>query len=163
MGQLHGVKLLNDDTTNKLLQFIDKMTDDKDDMKFKCATFNGDTADGRTKWPDWLRDIELLLDEWSWAVMSNEVLSHDMYERLDDKKKLKEDEEKAIKIMMDMACKSRAATKGRKTTKEWRKEMENDRDTFLAFVRATEKYILLLLQRNTGGEARKIVSGIHCD
>ena len=113
------------------------MTDDKDDMKFKCATFNGDTADGRTKWPDWLRDIELVLDEWSWAVMSNEVLSHDMYERLDDKKKLKEDEEKAIKIMMDMACKSRAATKGRKTTKEWRKEMENDRDTFLMITART--------------------------
>ena len=60
------MKLLNDDTTNKLLQFIYKMTDDKNDMKFKCATFNGDTADGRTKWPDWLRDIELVLDEWSW-------------------------------------------------------------------------------------------------
>ena len=113
------------------------MTDDKDYMKFKCATFNGDTADGRTKWPDWLRDIELLLDEWSWAVMSNEVLSHDMYERLDDKKKLKEDEEKAIKIMMDMACKSRAATKGRKPVKEWRKEMENDRDTFLMITART--------------------------
>ena len=55
------------------------MTDDKEETKFKCSTFNGDTADGRTQWPNWLRDIELVLDEWSWATMNGEVLEHDEY------------------------------------------------------------------------------------
>ena len=45
--------------------------EDKDEQKFKCSIFNGDTADGRTLWPDWLRDVELVLDEWSWAVMND--------------------------------------------------------------------------------------------
>ena len=54
--------------------------EDKDEQKFKCSTFNGDTADGRTLWPDWLRDVELVLDEWSWAVMNDTVITHDLYE-----------------------------------------------------------------------------------
>ena len=118
--------------------------EDKDEMKFKCSTFNGDTTDGRTLWPDWLRDIELVLDEWSWAVMNDNVLSHDMYKKLAEKKKLKEDEEAAIQVTMDKACKSRAATKGRKQVKEWRKEMSTDSDAFLTFVRQTEKRLSLL-------------------
>ena len=47
---------------------------DKNDKLFRCSTFNGDTADGRTLWPDWLRDVELVLDEWSWAVMNGKTI-----------------------------------------------------------------------------------------
>ena len=53
------------------------------------------------------------------------------------------DEEAVIQVMMDKACKSRAATKGRKPVKDWRQEMETDHDMFLTFVWQTEKYILL--------------------
>ena len=55
---------------------------DKNDKQFRCSTFNGDTADGRTLWPDWLRDIELVLDEWSWAVMNSKTMSHNKYKKL---------------------------------------------------------------------------------
>ena len=105
--------------------------EDKDEVKFKCSTFNGDTSDGRTKRPDWLRDVELMLDEWSWSVMNNEVLSHDVYAKLADKKKLKEEEEAAVQVMMDKASKSTAATKGRKQVKEWRLELEMETDRYL--------------------------------
>ena len=46
----------------------------RDNNKTKCETFNGDTATGRTKWQQWLRDIQLVLDDWSWAVMTDDVL-----------------------------------------------------------------------------------------
>ena len=52
---------------------------DNNNNKTKCETFNGDTATGRTKWQQWLRDIQLILDDWSWAVMTNSVLDHDMF------------------------------------------------------------------------------------
>ena len=137
--------------------------EDKDETKFKCSTFNGDTADGRTLWPDWLRDVELVLDEWSWAVMNDTVITHDQYEKLSSKKKVKEDEEKLIQTLFDKACKSRNATKGKKTVKDWRTEMQADRETFLTFMRDTEKYILLLLQRKTEGEAKKVVLGVQIE
>ena len=38
--------------------------------------FNGDTPQGRTMWVPWLRSLELALDEWSWAVLQGEVLTH---------------------------------------------------------------------------------------
>ena len=76
--------------------------EDKDEQKFKCSTFNGDTADGRTLWPDWLRDVELVLDEWSWAVMNDTVITHDLYEKLSSKKKLKEDEEISDRSSIDV-------------------------------------------------------------
>ena len=135
--------------------------EDKDEQKFKCSTFNGDTADGHTLWPDWLRDVELVLDEWSWAVMNDTVITHDLYEKLSSKKKLKEDEEMSVQALFDKACKSRSATKGKKTVKDWRTEMQADRETFLTFMRDTEKYILLLLQRKTEGEAKKVVLGVQ--
>ena len=60
---------------------------DKNDKLFRCSTFNGDTADGRTLWPDWLRDVELVLDEWSWAVMNGKTMSHNKYKKLKGRKK----------------------------------------------------------------------------
>ena len=92
---------------------------DKNDTKFRCSTFNGDTADGRTLWPDWLRDVELVLDEWSWAVMNNnnKAMSHNKYKKLKQKSKLTKAEQAAIDSVLDKACKSSAATKGRKQVK----------------------------------------------
>ena len=130
---------------------------DKNDKQFRCSTFNGDTADGRTLWPDWLRDIELVLDEWSWAVMNSKTMSHNKYKKLMKKDKLTDAEQTAIDDVLDKACKSSAATKGRKQVKDWRVEMKGDQEAFLTFMRQTEKDILLLLQRSTGGEANKIV------
>ena len=120
---------------------------DKNDKLFRCSTFNGDTADGRTLWPDWLRDVELVLDEWSWAVMNGKAMSHNKYKKLKEKKKLTEADQAAIDNVLDKACKSSAATKGRKQVKDWRTEMQGDDDAFLTFMRQTEKDILLLLQR----------------
>ena len=134
---------------------------DKNDKLFRCSTFNGDTADGRTLWPDWLRDVELVLDEWSWAVMNGKTMSHNKYKKLKEKKKLTEADQEAIDNVLDKACKSSAATKGRKQVKDWRTEMQGDEDAFLTFMRQTEKDILLLLQRNTAGEAKQIVAGIQ--
>ena len=134
---------------------------DKNDKLFRCSTFNGDTADGRTLWPDWLRDVELVLDEWSWAVMNGKTMSHNKYKKLKGKKKLTEADQAAIDNVLDKACKSSAATKGRKQVKDWRTEMQGDDDAFLTFMRQTEKDILLLLQRNTAGEAQQIVAGIQ--
>ena len=87
---------------------------DKNDKLFRCSTFNGDTAGGRTLWPDWLRDVELVLDEWSWAVMNGKTMSHNKYKKLKGKKKLTEADQAAIDNVLDKACKSSAATKGRK-------------------------------------------------
>ena len=137
------------------------MMNDKTESKFRCSTFNGDTADGRTLWPDWLRDLQLVLDEWSWAVMNGKAMSHNRYKKLKQKTKLKEAEKAAIENVLDKACKSSAATKGRKQVKDWRTEMQGDDVAFLTFMRQTEKDVLLLLQRNTEGEAKQIVSGIQ--
>ena len=106
---------------------------DKNDKLFRCSTFNGDTADGRTLWPDWLRDVELVLDEWSWAVMNGKTMSHNKYKKLKEKKKLTEADQAAIDNVLDKACKSSAATKGRKQVKDWRTEMQGDEDAFLTY------------------------------
>ena len=54
---------------------------DNNNNKTKCETFNGDTPTGRTKWQQWLRDIQLVLDDWSWAVMNNDVLDHEKFNK----------------------------------------------------------------------------------
>ena len=33
---------------------------ENNNSKTKCETFNGDTPTGRTKWQQWLRDIQLI-------------------------------------------------------------------------------------------------------
>ena len=76
---------------------------DKNDKQFRCSTFNGDTADGRTLWPDWLRDVELVLDEWSWAVMNSKTMSHNKYKKLKKKEKLTDAEQAAIDDVLDKA------------------------------------------------------------
>ena len=53
----------------------------RNNNKTKCETFNGDTPAGRLKWQQWLRDIQLVLDDWSWAVMTNDVLDHETFNK----------------------------------------------------------------------------------
>ena len=124
--------------------------------KTKCETFNGDTPAGRLKWQSWLRDIQLVLDDWSWAVMTNDVLDHDMYNKYleKEKKDLTKSQEKKMQRLYDMAAKSTSATKGKKSIQEWKKEMQTDHEAFRTFIKNTEKYVLLLLQRHTKGEAK---------
>ena len=54
---------------------------ENNNSKTKCETFNGDTPTGRTKWQQWLRDIQLILDDWSWAVMTNAVIDHETFNK----------------------------------------------------------------------------------
>ena len=136
----------------------------RDNNKTKCETFNGDTPTGRTKWQQWLRDIQLILDDWSWAVMTNTVLDHETFNKYLEQKaenKLKESKSKKLEEMYDVAAKSTAATKGKKSVQEWKKEMQEDHKAFRTFLCHTEKYILLLLQRHTEGEAKAQVLGIQ--
>ena len=139
---------------------------ENNNSKTKCETFNGDTPTGRTKWQQWLRDIQLILDDWSWAVMTNAVIDHETFNKYLEQKaenKLKESKCKKLDEMYDMAAKSTAATKGKKSVQEWKKEMQTDHEAFRTFLCHTEKYILLLLQRHTEGEAKAQVSGIQID
>ena len=86
--------------------------------------------------------------------MNGKTMSHNKYKKLKEKKKLTEADQAAIDNVLDKACKSSAATKGRKQVKDWRTEMQGDDEAFLTFMRQTEKDVLLLLQRNTAGEAQ---------
>ena len=102
---------------------------DNNNNKTKCETFNGDTPTGRTKWQQWLRDIQLVLDDWSWAVMNNDVLDHEKfnkYLKLKEEEKLTDTQSKKMQYMYDKAAKSTAATKGKKSVQEWKKEMQTD-------------------------------------
>ena len=106
---------------------------DNNNNKTKCETFNGDTPTGRTKWQQWLRDIQLVLDDWSWAVMNNDVLDHEKfnkYLKLKEEEKLTDTQSKKMQYMYDKAAKSTAATKGKKSVQEWKKEMQTDHEAF---------------------------------
>ena len=58
--------------------------------------------------------------------MNGKAMSHNRYKKLKQKTKLKEAEKAAIENVLDKACKSSAATKGRKQVKDWRTEMQGD-------------------------------------
>ena len=95
------------------------MTEEQATGTNTCSTFNGDTADGRSQWPSWLRDVELVLDEWQWAIMKGTVLDHGKYEELSKEKKRTEEQDKQMTSTLNMASNSRAATKGKKSVSSW--------------------------------------------
>ena len=100
---------------------------ENNNSKTKCETFNGDTATGRTKWQQWLRDIQLILDDWSWAVMTNTVIDHETFNKYlkkkSENKELSDSQNKKLQETYDMAAKSTAATKGKKSVQGWKKAM----------------------------------------
>ena len=90
--------------------------------------FNGDTAAGRAQWVPWLRSIELELDEWAWAVLQDDVLSHgklkELMEKLPASRTAEEDEK--LKEVIDAASKGRDARKSKKSVANWKTQMENE-------------------------------------
>ena len=125
------------------------------------AVFNGDTPQGRTMWVPWLRSLELSMDEWSWAVLQGEVLTHGKVKELMNKTSLTEDEQKKIDHVLEEASKGSEARKSKKSIANWKKEMSNDTGAFCTVIRNTERFVMQKLENNCKGEAHNIVAGIQ--
>ena len=93
--------------------------------------------------------------------MTNDVLDHDTFNKYLEQTPLTTEQAKEMQYLYDVAAKSTAATKGKKSVQEWKKEMKKDHEAFRTFIKNTEKYVLMLLQRHTKGEAKDQVLGIQ--
>ena len=123
--------------------------------------FNGDTPQGRTMWVPWLRSLELALDEWSWAVLQGDVLTHRKVKELMEKGSRTEDEQKKLDHILEEASKGQDARKSKKSIANWKKEMSKDTAAFCTVIRDTERQVMQKLQNNCKGEAHNIVRGIQ--
>ena len=52
-------------------------------------------------WVPWLRSLELSMDEWSWAVLQGEVLTHGKVKELMDKDSRTADEQKKLDHVLE--------------------------------------------------------------